>query len=254
MTMRRKNLHIAITPEEIGVRTQHQQIHNLYRIDGKLNLLRANCPSDLRTNGQLLGIASHHFAPKGDVPRLCGQILREVDRRNYQGVICQFQGTTNPTLQEVVSYLEKQLPEGDLTVSENYGSATKTAQVLLSSAISGGTLYHRMEGGVTRFGRERVLMQMDCIAEDLYIPSPTGNGTTLPYEEVDILRRKVGGTVFFSKELCARYFTYQNHETGLHFVLFDDSDTISEKIKYVEEWNLAGGLLHYSEVKGWRLF
>lgn len=37
-------------------------------------------------------------------------------------------------------------------------------------------------------------------------------------------------SVFFSQDLCARYFTYtRNGET--HFVLYDDADTLSQKLR-----------------------
>lgn len=251
--MEQKRLLIALTPSELGVKTRHTQIHNIYRVDGALHLLRANLSSEVRTGGHWLGIASHHPSPKGSVREFCGQVLREVERRGYVGVACGFSGQANLVLREVVAQLEECLPVGGLHVPECYGDATQNAQVMVSSAISGGTLFHRMETAMTRFGKERVVMEMDCIAEDLYLPSPTGSGEGLSLDQVNALRRRVSASVFFSKELCTRYFTYQNHESGLHFVLFDDGDTVSEKIKRMEKWGLGGGILHYGQVRDWKL-
>ena len=36
-------------------------------------------------------------------------------------------------------------------------------------------------------------------------------------------------SVFFSPQLCARYFTYMSRDTGAHFVLFDDGETLKKK-------------------------
>ena len=35
--------------------------------------------------------------------------------------------------------------------------------------------------------------------------------------------------VFYSPQLCARYFTYMSRDTGAHFVLFDDGETLRKK-------------------------
>lgn len=42
-------------------------------------------------------------------------------------------------------------------------------------------------------------------------------------------------SVFFSHELCARYFTYMSRESGAHFVLFDDRDTLRKKLEVAQE-------------------
>ena len=38
-------------------------------------------------------------------------------------------------------------------------------------------------------------------------------------------------SVFFSQELCARYFTYMSRESGAHFVLYDDGETLMKKME-----------------------
>ena len=44
------------------------------------------------------------------------------------------------------------------------------------------------------------------------------------------LLAETGAQVFFSHELCARYFTYTDREGAAHFVLFDDADTLAAKL------------------------
>ena len=44
------------------------------------------------------------------------------------------------------------------------------------------------------------------------------------------LLAETGAQVFFSRELCARYFTYTDREGGAHFVLFDDGETLAAKL------------------------
>ena len=52
--------------------------------------------------------------------------------------------------------------------------------------------------------------------------------------------------MFFSPELCARYFTYG--QGGMtHFVLFDDADTLRRKIGLGTELGIAAGMLSLPE-------
>ena len=55
-------------------------------------------------------------------------------------------------------------------------------------------------------------------------------------------------SVFFSQDLCARYFTYaRDGET--HFVLFDDADTLSQKLRTGGNMGFAAAFLMYPEVQ-----
>ena len=50
--------------------------------------------------------------------------------------------------------------------------------------------------------------------------------------------------VFFSQDLCARYFTY-NRNGEAHFVLFDDADTLNQKLR------LGAGMGFYAAFFMW---
>lgn len=63
----------------------------------------------------------------------------------------------------------------------------------------------------------------------------------------DLLDRE-SPSVFFSQDLCARYFTYaRDGET--HFVLFDDADTLSQKLRTGGNMGFAAAFLMYPEVQ-----
>lgn len=105
------------------------------------------------------------------------------------------------------------------------------ARVMISSALSGGSLALRLEEASGCFGADRVALALQRVAEDFALPSSTGNGQPLTREELAQKRRQMNPSVFFSGELCARYFTYMNREGGAHFVLFDDGDTLRRKME-----------------------
>ncbi|WP_287227332.1 hypothetical protein [Oscillibacter sp.] len=53
---------------------------------------------------------------------------------------------------------------------------------------------------------------------------------------------------FSLQDLCARYFTYaRDGET--HFVLFDDADTLSQKLRTGGNMGFAAAFLMYPEVQ-----
>ena len=53
--------------------------------------------------------------------------------------------------------------------------------------------------------------------------------------------------MFFSNDLCARYFTYMSRENGAHFVLFDDGDTLRRKMDVARQAGVHTFLAPWSE-------
>ena len=74
------------------------------------------------------------------------------------------------------------------------------------------------------------------------------NGQPLTREELAQKRRQMNPSVFFSGELCARYFTYMNREGGAHFVLFDDGDTLRRKMEVARRAGIHTFLAAWPEV------
>jgi hypothetical protein len=56
--------------------------------------------------------------------------------------------------------------------------------------------------------------------------------------------------VFFSRELCARYYTYASRENGAHFVLFDDGDTLGRKAEVARQAGIHTFLTPWAEAEG----
>lgn len=177
------------------------------------------------------------FSGGGEAEGFCNEVLRECAARKFSGVVCRFLGRPAPVLSEAVGRLGE-LCRGrglELFVSEAYGAAAPTARVLLSTALSGGSLQGRLEAAGEAFGSSRPAVWIERTAEDFLLPSPGGAGAPLTVEELERRRSEYGADVFFSGELCAHYFTYMAGEKG-HFVLFDDAGSIRKKLR------LAAGL------------
>jgi hypothetical protein len=82
---------------------------------------------------------------------------------------------------------------------------------------------------------------------DFPLPCPDGSGQPLDRAAFAALRRRHPSPVFFSPELCARYFTYSDGESA-HFVLFDDARTLRRKLRLAREAGIDDAFFMYPEV------
>ncbi|MEG2421321.1 MAG: hypothetical protein RSB55_07200, partial [Oscillospiraceae bacterium] len=203
--------------------------HLAYRIGGG-HLLRANLPIAVR--GGLMVVDSTGFDGVGDPSAFAQEVLRECACRGYDGVLCSFDGTVAPLLGQIVEVLSRQLGKRGfpLYVEEPYARFSSATRVMLSSALSGGSLKLRLQEGAATYGAERLVLALELLREDFYLPSPSGSGRPLTAEALSLCLRQRAPSVFFDSDLCSRYFTYMTQKDGAHFVLFDDGGTLREKM------------------------
>ena len=241
-----ENLILAATPGEITAAGAwgHGLAHLSYRVGEGPHLFRANFP--VAPRGGLMVIDDSHFRGGGEAETFCNEILRECAARKFHGVVCRFLSRPHAALTGAVSRLGELCHERGMAlyVTEGYGGASHHARVILSTALSGGSLKERLDEAVSRFGSGRVCIWAERTAEDFLLPSPGGAGAPLTTEELQRRREETGAAVFFSPELCAHYFTYMAGEKG-HFVLFDDAGSIRKKIHVAREAGIDTAFLPY---------
>ena len=92
------------------------------------------------------------------------------------------------------------------------------------------------------------MLALQRVAEDFFLPSPTGSGTPLTQEELQARIRQRQPSIFFSHELCARYFTYMSRESGAHFVLYDDASTLAKKLQVARSLDIRTVLAAWPEI------
>ena len=121
--------------------------------------------------------------------------------------------------------------------------------VLVCTAISGGSLNQRLqEAADAHGGAARLALDVQRLRMDFRLPARSGEGEPLDEERLRRLMERESPSVFFSQELCARYFTYTRNGE-LHFVLFDDADTISQKLRTGAGMGFSAAFLMWPEVK-----
>lgn len=241
-----ENVILAVKPGEVsaGGAWGRPLAHLAYRMGEGPHLFRANSP--MAPRGGLMVIEDSGFTGGGEAEAFCNEVLRECAARRFGGVVCRFLGKPRPVLQQITLRLGELCAKRGLSfyMTEPYAAAAQ-GRVLISTAISGGTLRTRLEEAVKQHGRDRVALWMERVAEDFLLPSPSGAGAPLTREELERCREEQGSGVFFSSELCAHYFTYMAGETG-HFVLFDDAASMSRKLALARQVGIATAFLPYT--------
>jgi len=240
---------LMVSPEDVRSARESALAlaHMAYRIGGGPHLFRSHMPVAVR--GGLMVIDDPGFDGKGEPTPFCHEVMRECAARGFTGVICDFEGRTALQGRIVAELAELMHRRGwPLYVTEQYGSCSARTKVLISSALSGGSLRTRLEEAVVRFGAERLVLAVERVAEDFFLPSPSGQGVALSREELQRQLRERAPTVFFSTELCAHYFTYMSRQNGAHFILFDDVGSIRKKLSIARSLDIGEAVLAYPEV------
>lgn len=221
--------------------------HLAYRLGPGPHLFRAD--SVTLPRGGLMVVDDRDFDGLGPTGPLCQEILRECQARGFSGAVLDFEGRL-PPLEQIAGQLDEQFARRgwSLFVSERYGPHAPHSRVMIPSALSGGSLQRRLEEALERFGESRVALALEKRAEDFFLPSPTGSGQALTQGELEALKARLSPSIFFSGELCARYFTYMSKESGAHFVLFDDGDTLRRKVEVAHRLSVYTFLAPWAEI------
>lgn len=225
--------------------------HLSYRVCRGPHLYRVGGMNPPR--GGLMGLDSRGFAGGGEVGPFCQEMVRECTARGFRGAVCDFEQGRDPTLERALAQLGETFQRRELAlyVPESYGRGVPHARVMISSALSGGSLQKRLEEAVERYGGHRVVLAVECMAEDFFLPSPSGSGLPLSQQELSRKLEELAPSVFFSRELCARYFTYMSRDSGAHFVLFDDGGTVRQKVELARRMGLCGVVCAWPEIARW---
>ena len=223
--------------------------HMAYRVGPELRLLRSALPETVQ--GGFMMIDDQGFDGRGNATPLCQDILRECAGRGFEGVILDFEKPPSALQGKVVSELAALMTKRGrpLYVPEAYASYSDKTKVVISSALSGGSLTARLSESADRYGAERLALGVERVAEDFFLPAPNGQGAALSREALKKRIAERSPSIFFSKELCAHYFTYMSKQTGAHFVLFDDAGSIRQKLRIAGKLNIRSAILAFPQVE-----
>jgi len=242
-------IYLATTPERLreALRFTDRVAHVAYRVGRDGHLTRQNLLA--RTQGGLMVLGDQDCGPIRDAGALVREVWRECGNRGFPGVLADFELPPSTDRANFLNALSRVLARNNraLFVPEVYGREVPQARVLICTAISGGTLRQRLEEAAEAFGTQRLALDLQRLRMSFPLPCPTGEGEPLAGEALEELLRSKRPSVFYSTDLCAKYFT--STEGGeSHFILFDDAGTLRRKIQLGREMGLGAGFLMYPEV------
>ena len=239
---------ITLPPQQLPALRgwQATPAHLAYRLGPGPHLFRAGSTAP---RGGLMVVDDHDFDGLGSTGPLCQEMIRECQARGFSGAVLDFENRL-PPLEQIAGALDEAFARQGWTlyVTERYGPHALHARVMIPSALSGGSLRRRLEEALERFGESRTVLALEKRREDFFLPSPTGSGQPLTEEELEQLKQRLAPSIFFSGDLCARYFTYMSRDNGAHFVLFDDGDTLRHKVEVARELGIRTFLAPWAEV------
>ena len=242
-------IYLATTPENLrdALRFTDRAAHVAYRVGRDGHLTRQNLLA--RTQGGLMVLGDQDCGVIRDAGALVREVWRECGNRGFPGVLADFEQPPSADRAAFLEALSTVLARNSraLFVPEAYGRQVPRARVLICTAISGGTLRQRLEEAAGDFGVQRLALDLQRLRMSFPLPCPTGEGEPLSGEALAELLRRKGPGVFYSADLCAKYFT-STGEGESRFVLFDDAGTLRRKIQMGNELGIGTGFLMYPEV------
>lgn len=244
-------IYIAYTPADYRAvfATTLPLCHMAYEMGSGRHLMRRGVGQNVR-RGLLLFTDSPWF--EGGNDDFCKELIRECTSRAYEGAVADFEEEVNRDKATLLMAAADVLSSRKLNlyVPESYGMAVPNAKVMISSAISGGTLNQRLTEAITRYGEGRVVLEVQRLTMDFSLPSPNGLGRDLTAEELNTIMHENGAESFFSNDLCAHYFTYRS-DNEHHFVIYDTAASIKRKLDTAASAGISTAFVLWSEVADW---
>lgn len=244
-------VYLAVTPDQAREASSYNRTpaHVAYRIGPGSTLLRQNLL--LQTKGGLLSVSDREAPFIEDPEALCAAVLRECGRRNYAGAVLDFEEPPRRDRLAFAERLGQVLSSGRRTLylPERYAAATQHAVVLVCTAVSGGNFTEYLQETARKYGgANRLALDVQRLRMDFRLPARTGEGDPLSAEAFGRLLERKAPSIFFSQDLCARYFTYMSNGEA-HFVLFDDADTLNQKLKVGAGLGFSAAFFMWPEVQ-----
>lgn len=218
--------------------------HMAYRIGPHCRLLRTRPEREL--NGGFLMISGAASSCMGNLEQFCRQVLSECRLRHAAGVIANWELAAQCA--SLVAQLDHALAQAQLEfwVPDYYAASAASAQILVSSQLSGGRLSAQLQEAAARWGN-RIALAVECTAWSFQLPCPSGRGSPLEEDQLHQLMADHASRFWFSEALCTQYFTYLR-ENRLHLVLFDNAASIRKKLALAARQGLSSAILSWDEV------
>ena len=226
---------------EKALESTAQLAHMSYRLGPEGTLLSSPLPPSLR--GGLLMLSDEEGRYPDAPEPLCRALLRECLHRRYAGVI-----VDGAPPESFCRYLDEVLTRQGrrLFLPESAADFAPHALAVVCTALTSGSLDERLTRAADKWGPDRLALDLQRMMADFPLSAP-GGGTPLTISRLHELAN--GRATYFSRPLCARYFTYRAEDGATRFVLFDDVQTLKSKVETAEKLGIGFSFFMLPEVE-----
>ena len=206
-----------------------------YRVGRSFRLERAPYP---KAPAALMEVDCSALTGYGPHEALAAELTRECRRMGYAGICLDLPRPT-PQLSAFCALLDEEAAGQGLrlVVPERYALACPGAAIRLRAQNLSGTFDARMEALARRWGPERLMPELERAPTDFALPARLGRGSAL-------LPGSAPGPGLYSPELRAKYAS-SLREGRAHLTLWDDAETLREKITAASALGITQFFLYY---------
>ena len=202
-----------------------QNVAMIYKVSKDM-LLKSNI--NYHFDGQMMGIFDDNIEKLENVKRICEDILYEYNMRKFKGIYLDFEYRNSV---ELVSKLDELAFNQNISlyVPHKYVNNVKYASIVIDMCIGGGDIKNILEYAQMKYTSKRVSARISHNILKFYVPSD--NRVEKVLESIDLRNKEV----FFSKPLCANYYTKMIDERQCEFFMFDDEKSFYKKMEILKE-------------------
>ncbi len=243
-------IHLTLSPTD-KIRNQtldFNYAHIAYNIRS-LHLMRGRLFTN--TKSGMMVITNIDTSPaEGSFNVLATEIYNECLRRNFDGIVLDFNTKPTSSTAPFAANLCEALHNKKLHtyLPYLYSVFCPNSSYIVSSAISGGSLREHLQQLIDIHGRSKLALEIERIAMDFNMPATSSEGKTLTRDELNSIIEHTQAQSFYSPELLSNYFTYTDPLGQTHFVLYDNAQSIIDKLHLAESLGFETAFLLYPDV------
>ena len=171
----------------------------------------------------------------------CGDIAAECRRRGFSAVLA---GFGRPSALDVLRFCDALLRRRITPIlPEESWQEGCGGELLLSSAISGGTLEERLREALRLC--PDIALDLERLRHSFPLPCPDGQGEPISARTLEEQLRAYGSGSFSRELMCRALPVTEGAES--RFLLYDDRETLCEKVRLAAALGVRRGFLLYPE-------
>ena len=190
----------------------------------------------------LLAADVSSFSADGSVNALAGELEGRARALGAEGIVLDAGAAETAQLRDLALRVRK-ICRGTLYVTGRF--SVPGAIALTETAVSGGTLEGRLHEAAAA---GRAALDVEMTETEFRLPDRTGEGRPLAPGELEALHDRYRPRVFFSRELCVRYFSLRDGD-GARMILFDDGESLLQKLRTGEAAGIDIAFLPYPRIR-----